>query len=112
MLNLQIEFKFGRLMLTVILPGTDVGKAPETENKLERVEDALEEEESPELHDGGVDDVHGEACHVSHLLWWNADIDVGDTLQRVTARLVLQHMIELHLLAILLFQPSKSAILW
>ena len=74
------------------LPGTDVGKAPETENKLERVKDALEEEESPELHDGGVDDVHGEACHVSHLLWWNADINVGDTLQWVTARLGLQQI--------------------
>ena len=72
-------------------PGADVCETPETENKLECVEDALEEEESPELHDGGVDDVHHEAGHVSHLLRGDADIDVGDTLQWITAGLSLEH---------------------
>ena len=72
------------------LPWPNVCKSPKAKNKLDGVKDALEEEESPELHDGGVEDVHHEAGHVSHPLWRNADIYVGHTLKWITPWLRLE----------------------
>ena len=65
------------------LPGADVCEAPETEDELDGVEDALEEEESPQLHHRGVEDVHQEARDVRHPLGGDCDVDGGDALQWV-----------------------------
>jgi len=34
-----------------IEPGSNIGQSPQTEDELESIKDALQEEESPELHD-------------------------------------------------------------
>ena len=65
------------------LPWADVCEAPETEDELDGVEDALEEEESPQLHHRGVEDVHEEARDVRHPLGGDCDVDGGDALQWV-----------------------------
>ena len=65
------------------LPWPNVCKSPKAKNKLDGVKDALEEEESPELHDGGVEDVHQEARHVRNLLGRDVDVQVGDALQGI-----------------------------
>jgi len=62
-------------------PGADVGQAPQAEDELNSVKDALEEEKSAQLHDGRVGDVHQDPSDLRHLLRGDVDIDVGQTLQ-------------------------------
>ena len=73
-----------------LIPGANVGETPETEYELDGVKDAFEEEESPELHDGGVEDVHQEARHVRNLLGRDVDVQVGDALQGIAPGLGLR----------------------
>ena len=73
-----------------LIPGANVGETPEAEYELNGVKDAFEEEESPELHDGGVENVHQEARHVRHLLGRDVDVQVGDALQGVAPGLGLR----------------------
>ena len=73
-----------------LIPGANVGETPEAEYELNGVKDAFEEEESPELHDGGVENVDQEARHVRHLLWRDVDVQVGDALQGVAPGLGLR----------------------
>ena len=65
------------------LPWADVCEAPETEDELDGVEDALEEKESSQLHHGGVEDVHEEARDVRHPLGGDGHVDGGDALEGV-----------------------------
>lgn len=65
------------------LPWADVCEAPQTEDELYGVEETLEEEESPQLHHGGVEDVHQEAGDVRHPLGGDRDVDGGDALEGV-----------------------------
>ena len=66
-----------------LIPGANVGETPEAEYELNGVKDAFEEEESPELHDGGVENVHQEARHVRHALGGDGHVNRGDTVEGV-----------------------------
>ena len=65
------------------LPWADVCEAPQTEDELYCVKETLEEEEPPQLHHGGVEDVHQEASDVRHPLGGDRDVDGGDALEGV-----------------------------
>ena len=77
------------ILITKYKPGSNVGQSPQTEEELEGIEDALQQEESPELHDGGIDDIHQEPGDVGDLLWWNGEVGRLDTLEGVTPWLCL-----------------------
>ena len=80
----------GELILIIkYKPGSNIRQSPQAEDELGCIEDALQQEESPELHDWWVDDVHQEAGHVGDLLWWNGEVGALDTLEGVTPWLCL-----------------------
>ena len=76
-------------------PGANVGQSPQAEDELDGVEDALQQEESSELHDWWIDDVHQEAGDVGDLLRWDGEVGSLDALEGVTPWLcLLKHLVE------------------
>ena len=77
------------ILITKYKPASNIRQSPQTEQELAGIKDALEQKESPQLHDRWIDDIHHEAGDVRHLLRRDGEVHVGHTVQRVTPWLCL-----------------------